>query len=93
MPTARGGLAATALDGRIYVTGGEVLDASAVTFPELEIYDPTQGVWQSGPPLPTSRHGLAAVARGGEVYVLAGGRRAGLTVSGLVEVFAPAGTG
>jgi hypothetical protein len=70
-----------------------VLDASAATFPQLEIYDPAQGAWQSGPSLPTSRHGLGAVARGGEVYVVAGGPRAGLTVSGLVEIFAPAGSG
>ena len=91
MPTPRGGLAATALDGRLFVTGGEVLDASAVTFPQLEVFDPQSGEWTSGAPLPTARHGLGAVARDGEVYVLAGGRRAGLTVSGLVEILTPEG--
>ena len=77
--------------GRLFVTGGEVLDASAVTFPQLEVFDPQSGEWTSGAPLPTARHGLGAVARDGEVYVLAGGRRAGLTVSGLVEILTPEG--
>ena len=89
MPTARGGLAAASLGDRVYVTGGEVLDASRVTFPQFEVYDPASGIWSVGPPLPTGRHGLAAAVRDGEVYVLAGGRLAGLDVSGLVEAFTP----
>jgi hypothetical protein len=71
------------------VTGGEVLDASRVTFPQLEVYDPAANGWSSAPALPTARHGLAATVRGGELYVLAGGRLAGLEVSGVVEVFTP----
>ena len=91
MPTARGGLAAAGLGDRIYVTGGEALDASRVTFPQLEIYDPASGAWESAPPLPTPRHGLAAAVRGGALHILAGGRLAGLDVSGVVEIFTPAG--
>jgi hypothetical protein len=60
-----------------------------VTFPQLEVFDPATGSWSAAPPLPSARHGLAAVTRDGELYVLAGGPRAGLTVSGTVEVFNP----
>jgi len=89
MPTARGGLAAAALGGKLYVTGGEVLDESRVTFPQLEVFDPVTGMWESAPATPTGRHGLAATVRDGELYVLAGGRLAGLDVSGVTEVFTP----
>ena len=90
MPTPRGGLAAAAVGARLYVTGGEVLDASRLTFGQLEVYDPASDTWAAAPPLPSPRHGLAAVALQGELYVLAGGRLAGLDVSGLTEIFTPA---
>ncbi|HET7768256.1 MAG TPA: kelch repeat-containing protein, partial [Chloroflexota bacterium] len=45
MPTPRGGLAAAALSDRLWVTGGEVLDESRVTFPQLEVYDPATESW------------------------------------------------
>ena len=90
MPTPRGGLAAAALGGRLWVTGGEVLDESRFTFAQLEVFDPAAGVWGSAPPTPSARHGLAAAVRDGELYVLAGGRLAGLDVSGLNEIYAPA---
>ena len=89
MPTPRGGLAAAALGDRLWVTGGEVLDESRVTFPQLEVYDPATDSWSSAPPTPTARHGLAAAVRNGELYVLAGGRLAGLDVSGLTEIYTP----
>ena len=91
MPTPRGGLAAAALGGKLYVTGGEVLDESRVTFPQLEVFDPATGAWESATPTPTGRHGLAAAVRDGELYILAGGRLAGLDVSGVTEVFSPGG--
>jgi N-acetylneuraminic acid mutarotase len=90
MPTARGGLAAAALDGRLWVTGGEILDESRVTYPQLEVYDPPSDTWQSAPPTPTGRHGLAAVPVDGQLYVVGGGRLAGLDVSGLTEIYDPA---
>lgn len=90
MPTARGGLAAVTLNNLIYVNGGEVLDDTRVTFGQLEVFDPATEHWHSAPPAPVARHGLAAVARDGEFYVLAGGRLAGLEVSGVTEIFTPA---
>ena len=89
MPTPRGGLAAAALGERLWVTGGEVLDESRVTFPQLEVFDPAAGSWGSAPSTPSARHGLAAAVRDGELYVLAGGRLAGLDVSGVNEIHTP----
>jgi hypothetical protein len=82
MPTARGGLAATATtDGLVVAVGGE----AAATFPQAEALDPRTGRWRSLPPLPTPRHGLGVVAVGRVVYVLAGGPRPGLHASAANE--------
>ncbi|HSH77379.1 MAG TPA: kelch repeat-containing protein, partial [Herpetosiphonaceae bacterium] len=89
LPTARSGLGAAALAGRIYVAGGESLTGDGRTFSELEVFDPASGRWQSAPPLPTARHGIGMVAHDGQVYVLQGGRRAGLSVTNLNEQYRP----
>ena len=66
---------AAAVDGRIYLIGGQRTDdqqgASAVaTVYEL---DPAVGAWVEKAPMPTARSGGVAVAHGGKIYV-AGGR-------------------
>jgi N-acetylneuraminic acid mutarotase len=84
MPTARGGLEAAALGSAIHVFGGET---SSRVFAEHEVFDTRSGQWRTWPPLPTARHGLAAASRGGEIYVIAGGPRAGLAQTAVVEVY------
>jgi N-acetylneuraminic acid mutarotase len=82
LPTARGGLAATATaGGQVVAVGGE----ATATFPEAEALDVASGRWRSLPPLPTPRHGLGVVAVGDTVYVLAGGPRPGLHTSSANE--------
>jgi non-specific serine/threonine protein kinase len=82
LPTARGGLAATATRcGRVVAIGGE----AAATFREVEVYDPATRAWSAGPPLPTPRHGLGVVAVGDTVYTLSGGPTPGLHVSAATE--------
>jgi N-acetylneuraminic acid mutarotase len=82
LPTARGGLAATATAGGLVVAvGGE----AAATFPEAEAFDPASGRWRWLAPLPTPRHGLGVVAVGEVVYVLAGGPQPGLHTSSANE--------
>ena len=66
---------AAAVDGKIYLIGGQITDdqqgASAVsTVYEL---DPAVGAWVEKAPMPTARSGGVAVAYGGRIYV-AGGR-------------------
>lgn len=83
MPTARGGLAAAALNGRLYVFGGEFPGI----FAQNEEYDPVNQSWRSVAPLPTPRHGMGAVAVGNQIYVIGGGPVAGFGVTGVNEAF------
>jgi N-acetylneuraminic acid mutarotase len=86
MPTARGGIAAVALGGRLYVFGGE---ESAGTFGQTEAYDPAANRWTAMAAMPTARHGLGAVAVGGRIFVIGGGVKPGASRSNLNEVFDP----
>ena len=86
MPTARGGLGATATDARIYALGGE---PSFEMLQANEAYDITTGAWILGPQLPTGRHGLGVAQRAGNVYAIGGGPVAGFAQTSVVEVFTP----
>ncbi|MGH2747764.1 MAG: Kelch repeat-containing protein [Actinomycetota bacterium] len=83
LPTARGGLAATATrNGFVVAVGGE---GNEGTFEEAEAFDVTTGEWRALPPLPTPRHGLGVAARRSRVFVIAGGPEPGLTFSDVNE--------
>lgn len=86
MPTARGGIAAVALGGRLFVFGGE---ESVRTLAQTEAYDPVTDQWTAMVSMPTARHGLCAAAVGGKIYVIGGGVKPGASKSGLNEVFDP----
>jgi N-acetylneuraminic acid mutarotase len=58
MPTPRLGLAAAALNGKIYVAGGS---AASGYESALEEYDPASNTWTSRAPMPTARGYLAVV--------------------------------
>ena len=87
MPTARGGLAAAWLNGRIYAFGGEFFGVTSGVFEENEEYDPVTDSWRQLAPLPTPRHGMAAVTVGESIHVIGGAARAGFGVSAAHEVF------
>ncbi len=71
MPTARSGLTASALNGRIYVIGG--YNGNGLGYLSLnEEYDPTTDTWQKKAPMPTPRSLLASVALNGKIYVIGG---------------------
>jgi N-acetylneuraminic acid mutarotase len=86
MPTARSGIAAAVLRGRIWVFGGE---APAGTFDQLEAYDQSRNSWSTSARMPTARHGLGAAAIAGKIYVISGGPRPGGSVSAVNEIFEP----
>ncbi|NJM20233.1 MAG: kelch-like protein [Richelia sp. RM2_1_2] len=77
MPQAQGGLAATALNGKLYVFGGEQWVPERKVFAESWVYDPQTDVWETLPPLPTPRHGLGASAIGNRIFVFGGGTQTG----------------
>ncbi|MGH7495551.1 MAG: Kelch repeat-containing protein [bacterium] len=88
MPTARGGLAAAAMDGKLYAFGGEYFGATGSgVFAQNEEYDPTTGVWREMLALPTPRHGMQAVAAGDTIFVIGGGPIAGYSVTAVNEGF------
>jgi N-acetylneuraminic acid mutarotase len=69
IPTARSELAATALEGRIYVAGGIAQWGTTAAF---EAYDPTKDRWEALPPLPEAVHHLAAAATNERIYITGG---------------------
>ena len=69
MPTARSELAATALEGRIYVAGGIAQLGTTAAF---EAYDVATDRWKELPPLPEAVHHLAAATTDKRVYVTGG---------------------
>jgi len=67
MTTARSGLAAAAVNGRIYAMGG------VTNLTTNEEYDPVVNAWKSKAPMPGGgRQYLAAAAVGGRVYAIGG---------------------
>jgi N-acetylneuraminic acid mutarotase len=87
LPTARSGITASVLGGRIFVFGGE---APAGTFRENEAYDPASNSWEQNAPMPTARHGLGSAVVAGKIYVVSGGPTPGGSFSDANEVFTPA---
>ena len=77
MPQASGGLGATALNGKLYVFGGEQWVPEQKVLGESWVYDPATNVWTALPPLPTPRHGLGVAAVGNRIFVFGGATRTG----------------
>ena len=86
LPTTRSGIAAVAVGGRVYVSGGE---APAGTFDENEAYDPATDSWERLAPMPTARHGLGAALVGDTIYVIGGGTPPGSSDGTANEAFKP----
>ena len=66
------GLAAAALNGKIYVFGGEQWVPEQKVFTNSWEYDIENNLWSALPDLPTARHGLAASAFNDAVSVIGG---------------------
>ncbi len=77
MPQARGGLAAAAHRGKLYVFGGEQWVPEQKVFADSWVYDPAQDRWEALPPMPTARHGLGAATLNNRIHVFGGGLRVG----------------
>jgi N-acetylneuraminic acid mutarotase len=81
MPTARGGIAGVAVEGQLYVFGGEGNRARPDgVFPQVEAYDPATDTWRSLPPMGIPRHGIQAAAIGNRIYIPGGATTEGFGV-------------
>jgi N-acetylneuraminic acid mutarotase len=94
LPTARSGIAAAALDGKIHVLGGEGwIDDFGGVFRTHEVYDPKSNSWARAARLPTPRHGFAKAVIDGRLYAVSGVNNAGgagtLSVVAVNEVYTP----
>jgi N-acetylneuraminic acid mutarotase len=94
VPTARSGIGVAALDGKIYVLGGEGwIDDFGGVFRANEAYDPKTNLWAKEARMPTPRHGFAKAVVDGKLYAVSGVNNAGgagtLSVINVNEVYAP----
>jgi len=69
LPTPRGALTASVIDGRIYAVGGTTSEKPVAT---LTMYDPDTDSWTRREPMPTSREHLASAVVAGRLHVIGG---------------------
>ncbi len=73
----RAGFTAAAIDGKIYVAGGELLSHLPPTLePSVEMFDPEANRWEVIGEMPVVLHGVSGVGYEGKFYLLAGSTRA-----------------
>jgi len=72
-PTPREHLAMNIVDGKLYVSGGRQRTLTS-NLKSLEIYDPAEDTWTTGPPLPTARGGVVGGSLG-RFFIVFGGEQ------------------
>ncbi|RMF78227.1 MAG: kelch repeat-containing protein [Chloroflexi bacterium] len=72
MPTPRSEIAATVLDGKIYVVGGLFSRALGIYTAAFEAYDIATDTWAQLAPVPAFLHHTAIAAWDGKLYVIGG---------------------
>jgi N-acetylneuraminic acid mutarotase len=91
MPTARSGVGAAVIDGKIYVIGGEGwVEELGGVFRTNEAYDPKSNSWVEKPPMSTARRGFAKGVFDGKLYAVSGvGLVSSFSVVAVNEVYTP----
>jgi len=87
MPTARLGMGAAVVDGKVYVIGGFKDETSILDV--VEVYDPVANSWNTKTPMPTARGGFGCAVVDGKIYAI-GGTECGVVHLSIVEVYDPA---
>jgi N-acetylneuraminic acid mutarotase len=73
MPTPRDSAIAVTYQGRIYVVGGQTINAISNSVSRaLEAYDPGTNTWVPLPNLPVARHGMTGALIGSRFHVVGG---------------------
>ena len=85
MPTARFGLSASVVNGKIYVIGGGKDECLST----VEEYDPATDTWTKKADMPTPRLCLSTSVVNGKIYAIGGGTEPDVVLS-TVEVYNPA---
>jgi N-acetylneuraminic acid mutarotase len=88
MQDKRSGFTTSALDGQIYVFGGQGVDG---IFESVERYTPSRDTWVYIAPLPSERMGLVSVEVNNKIYTI-GGQRSGLISLSVNEILNPNST-
>jgi N-acetylneuraminic acid mutarotase len=86
MPTLRGALSTSVVDGMIYAIGGAASYYGAL--PTVEAYDPVTNIWTTKTDMPSPRRFLSSSAVDGKIYAI-GGFDGGGQVLATVEEYAP----
>lgn len=91
LPQPSGGLAGAALDGTLYVFGGEYFSRGGGVYEHTWAYDPASDAWTELSPMPTPRHGLAGTAIDNHVFAIGGNTAAaiGAATATTVETLTP----
>lgn len=92
MTSARSGVAAAAMDGKIFVVGGTGwADDLTGIFRANEAYDPKTNSWADVAGMPTPRHNFAKGVVDGKLYAVSGMTRAAamFSIVAVNEVFTP----
>ena len=91
LPQPSGGLNGAALNGTLYVFGGEYFSEGGGVYEHTWAYDPETDDWTEGPPMPTPRHGLAGAALDGRIFAIGGNTAPGIgaATTGTVEALVP----
>src|SRR5439155_3346121 len=82
--TGRSGIAAAAVNGELFVFGGET---PGLVHGEVEAYNPVTNTWRSLPEMPTVRHGIWASVIGNKVYLPGGATEPAFGPTRVNEVF------
>ena len=91
MPTARSGLQASEVGGKIYLISGWVESESSSIggkSAQVEIYDPVTDSWSIGSQIPTPVSGHASAVVDGKIYVISGAA-SGSTKTNLTQIYDP----
>jgi N-acetylneuraminic acid mutarotase len=88
MPTARLGLTASVVNGKIYAIGGYAA-ANSPGMRTVEEYDPTTDTWTTKAPMPTGRRWLSSSVVNGKIYAIGGYTNFGAPGLAAVEMYDP----
>lgn len=83
MPTARFGLGAAEVDGKIYAIGGWNFNVSGWELNTVEAYDPVTNTWASKASMIERRYACAVVELNGKIYAIGG------YIENSIEVYDP----